>query len=159
MSDFGIEVNNDNMTKVVDVIRRAKTDVIITHYFDDYSNDHNNTFALVLDASLAATVPNVPSKYPPIKKIPAIYMMEPLAGYKFQPEVYVDITETFEVKNKMLNCHQSQIRWAQEHGGVDFEEYIEVVAKFRGYQASVKMAEGFIAHKSYGHISAIPLLP
>ena len=157
--DFSIDTTAQSMKTLAEMIRHAAPDLIITHYDQDYGSDHNNTCKLVLDASLAATVPNISTPTPSIPKIPALYMMEPLGGFGFQPEIYVNITETFPIKLQMLNCHESQIAWTTRQGGTDLREYIEVVARFRGYQAMVKMAEGFVAHKSWGHMPLGGLLP
>jgi len=158
-SDYGVDVNDKTRKIFTDAIRQANPDAIITHYHNDYGSDHNNTFTLVRDAALTATVPNYRTKHAAIARIPAIFMMEALGGHDFLPEVYVDISETFETKKKMLGCHRSQIDWASRHGGMDFIKYIEVVARFRGYQAGVEFAEGFIPLKSWANLAACPLLP
>ena len=85
--------------------------------------------------------------------------LEPLGGYNFNPHIYVDITATFETKLKMLQCHRSQIEWMSRYGGMDFARYIDVVARFRGYQSRVELAEGFIPHPSYQHVPAGRVLP
>ena len=86
-------------------------------------------------------------------------MMEPSAGFNFQPQVYVDIGETFETKRQMLQCHRSQLEWMGRLGGLDMRQYIEVAARFRGYQSGVELAEGFIPHASLGHVAAGAVLP
>ncbi len=157
--DYGVDVNLQTKQLFSDVIRQAAPDVIFTHFHPDYGSDHNNTFVLVRDAALAATVGNFRTSRPAVSTLPLIYMWEPIGGYGFQPEVYVDITNTFSTKVKMLHCHKSQREWFLRRGGVDFLDYIEVVAKFRGYQASVKLAEGFIPLKNWANIGARSVLP
>jgi N-acetylglucosamine malate deacetylase 1 len=159
LSDYCVDVNLSTNKLVANVIRQANPDVVLTHYYTDYGSDHNNTFILVRDAALTATVPNIHTTRTPIPRQPAILMWEPLGGYNFQPEVYVDITDTFATKLKMLECHRSQREWLSRHGGFDFAEYIQVVARFRGYQSSVKLAEGFVPLKNWASIRAGSLLP
>jgi N-acetylglucosamine malate deacetylase 1 len=159
MSDGCVEINQKCKDLVTDAIRRFAPDVVITHFHNDYGGDHNNTFTLVLDATLYATIPHVRTKHPPIKRVPYLFMMEPLAGYGFQPEVYVDITDAMSSKTGMLECHCSQFEWMKRYGGMDFRKYIDVVARFRGYQCGVEFAEGFIPHKSWAHIPASQVLP
>ena len=159
LADGCVEINQKCKDLVTDAIRRFAPDVVITHFHNDYGGDHNNTFTLVLDATLYATVPHVRTKHPPIKRIPYLFMMEPLAGYGFQPEVYVDITDAMSSKTGMLECHHSQFEWMKRYGGMDFRKYIDVVARFRGYQCGVEFAEGFIPHKSWAHIPAGQILP
>ena len=159
LPDFGVDHTEDTKRLFSDVIRKTAPDLVITHFHSDYGSDHNNTFFLVLDATLSATIRNFPSDVPPIEKIPLLYMMEPLAGYNFQPQLYVDITDTFGKKLAMLECHSSQMEFMSRYGGQDFRIYMETVARFRGYQCSVKLAEGFIPHASWGHMPAGRVLP
>jgi len=159
LDDGAIALNDRNRSLVTDVIRRCSADAVITHFDKDYGSDHNNLLALVLDASVNATVARFATDHRPIARIPAVFMMEPLGGFGFQPEVYVDITGTLATKRRMLECHRSQIEWMSRYGGMDFREYIEVVARFRGYQCGTRYAEGFIAHKSFAHVPPIRLLP
>lgn len=159
LSDWGVDLTSNTKHLFTDVIRRANPDVIITHYYKDYGSDHNNTFTIVLDSTVLATVPNFRTSHPAIKQIPLLYMMEPLGGFDFQPQVYVDITKTFSTKLKMLECHRSQIEWMSRYGSMDFRKYIEIVARFRGYQSRVELAEGFVPHDSWAHIPAGSVLP
>lgn len=159
LADGHVETSRKNKNLVTDALRRIAPDVVITHFCNDYGSDHNNTLALVLDATLYATIPNIRTGHQPIKHVPALFMMEPLGGYDFQPQVYVDITDTISSKIKMLECHRSQFTWMKRYGGMNVRKYIEVVALFRGYQAGVEFAEGFIPHKSWAHIPAGRILP
>ena len=159
LPDFGVWLQGETLFKLTDAIRQVRPEVVITHFDADYGSDHNHTVKLVQDATLAASVPGVKTEHPPIPKIPYLYMMEPLGGYGFQPQVYVDVTTTFKIKIEMLECHRSQMEWMSRYGGMDTREYIETVARFRGYQAGVKYAEGFIAHGSWGHVPPRNVLP
>ena len=159
LSDGGVAVNDATLALFVDAIRRVKPDVVITHFHSDYGGDHNNTLTLALDATLNATLAFHKTATPPIPRIPLLYMMEPLGGHNFQPQVYVDIGNTFKVKVKMLACHRSQTVWMSRYGGMNLRKYIEVVARFRGYQSRVEFAEGFLPHPSFGHVPAGAVLP
>ncbi|MGD0224930.1 MAG: PIG-L deacetylase family protein [Terriglobia bacterium] len=159
LGDYCVDVNLDTKRLFSNAIRQANPDVVLTHFHTDYGSDHNNTFVLVRDATLAATVPRSTTSRPAIPRMLFIYMWDPCGGYGFQPEIYVDITETMETKVKMLNCHRSQIEWSKRHGGTDFVDFIQTVAKYRGYQSGVKMAEGFIALKNSSNIRAGAVLP
>lgn len=159
ISDWNLDVNIETKKLFAETIRQARPDVILTHYHTEYGSDHNNTFVLVRDGALAATVPSIRTAHKAIPRQPAIFMWEPLGGFGFQPEVYVDITRTFRAKLKMLECHRSQREWLSRHGGLDFAEYIRVVARYRGLQAGVTYAEGFVPLKNWAQIAARPLLP
>lgn len=157
-----LEVYGDDRVardKVVDVIRYAKPDVIITHYPHDYMPDHLAVSQLVFDASFSATVPHYKTDEPFHPVMASIYYMDTLAGVGFQPEEYVDISDTIELKLEMLNKHESQMKWMREHDGIDFEDFVRTVSKFRGLQSGVKYAEGFIPCRVWPKISTKRLLP
>ncbi len=159
LPDYGVWYDRETLGRFSDVIRLARPDLVITHFHSDYGGDHNNTLKLVVDATLAAAVPNFPGAHPPLARIPWLYMMEPMGGYGFQPQVYVDVTATLATKLRMLECHQSQMQWMSRYGGLDSRRYVETVARFRGYQAGVEFAEGFIPHASFGHVPPRSVLP
>lgn len=159
LPDYGVWPGTEILKAFTEVVRRATPDVIITHYHSDYGGDHNNTFQMVLDSTVAATVPNFPAEGAPIDGIPLLYMMEPLGGHGFLPDTYVDITGTLTVKQKMMECHRSQLEWMSRYGGLDSREYIETMARFRGYQCGVSYAEGFVGHRSWAHIPVGRVLP
>lgn len=159
LPDWAVDVDAAARRRVTDAIRQARPDVLFTHFHTDYGSDHNNTFVLVRDAALMASVPSVVTGHSAVPRAPAIFLWEPLGGFGFQPEVFVDITDTFATKVGMLECHRSQRDWLQRHGGMDFAEYIETVARFRGFQAGVRLAEGFIPLKNWGNLRAHGVLP
>lgn len=144
---------------VVDLIRYAKPDVIITHYPDDYMPDHVAVSKLVFDASFSATVPYYKTSREAHALNVPIYYMDTLAGIRFNPEEYVDITDTMEQKLEMLNQHQSQTKWLMEHDNIDLSEFVTAGSRFRGLQCGVKYAEGFIPCRVWGKVRTGQLLP
>ncbi len=166
-NDLDIYDNNkESRDKIVDVIKYANPDLIITHNPDDYMPDHTAVSRLVFDASFTATLPNYELKNPkysdkntPPAKLVPIYYMDTLAGVNFVPEEYVDITEEIELKIKMLECHESQLVWMLEHDGIDFADMVKTCSRYRGYQCSADYAEGFIQCKSYLKGTTKRLLP
>ena len=135
--------------KMVEVIRYADPDVIITHNPDDYMPDHTAVSRLVFDASFAATLPNYPPKTDKPAKLVPIYYMDTLAGVNFVPDEFVDISDEIDLKLKMLNCHESQIVWMREHDGIDFPDMVKTCSRYRGYQCGAEYAEGFKMCKAY----------
>ena len=85
--------NKKSRDMMVDVIKYANPDFIITHNPDDYMPDHTAVSRLVFDASFAATLPNYKSKEKNPAKLVPIYYMDTLAGVNFVPTEFVDITE------------------------------------------------------------------
>jgi LmbE family N-acetylglucosaminyl deacetylase len=128
---------------VTDLFRIAVPDVVITLAPNDYSPDHNYTSQLVFDASHAATIPLYKTRHGATKTPAAILFMDTVAGIGFQPEEYVDISDTLELKKQMILCHQSQQAFAADYRQSAFVENALLQSRFRGFQAGVEYAECF----------------
>jgi LmbE family N-acetylglucosaminyl deacetylase len=129
---------------VVDLVREARPDLIVTHYPLDYMSDHNEISKLVFDCSFHATLPLYETGRPPHLSVTPIYYMDTVMGIGFQPLEYVDVTATIETKAAMLEAHQSQLVWLRDHDGVDIVEQMRTTTRFRGQQCGVDHAEGFV---------------
>ena len=129
---------------IIETIRQFDPDIIITLDKDnDYHPDHTATGQLIWDTHVMGTIPNIETKSPLCTKIPEIYYMDTPAGINFLPESYVDITDYWEIKEKMIKCHVSQIEWCMNQFGMSLCEDAKLLSRFRGYQAGCKYAEGF----------------
>lgn len=152
--------------RIVDVIRYAEPDFIITHNPDDYMPDHTAVSRLVFDACFTATLPNY-TNYKhiysaadgePAKLVP-VYYMDTLAGVNFVPTEFVDISEEIELKLQMLECHESQLVWMREHDNIDFADMVKTCSRYRGYQCGADYAEGFRQCNVYLKNTTKRLLP
>jgi len=128
----------------IDVIRRVKPDLLITHHPSDYMPDHVECGKLFEEASFVATLPLYETAEPVHQTVAAVYYMDTLAGLGFQPTEYVDISGVIETKLASLAAHTSQVEWLRDHDGVDVLEQTRIVSAFRGFQAGTTYAEGFI---------------
>lgn len=149
-ADMEIENSAPARLRVIDAVRTAQPDVVITHSPDDYHSDHVTISALVLDACFSASVPHIKTEHAYLNKMPVIYFMDTLAGMHFQPYDYVDITDFMPQKLEMMSKHSSQLVWLRQHDNYDALDAIETMAKFRGYQCGVKYAEGFKRYQVWG---------
>ena len=145
--------------KIIEVIKYADPDFIITHSPNDYMPDHTAVSRLVFDASFAATLPNYDANNSKAAKLVPIYYMDTLAGVNFEPTEYVDISEEIELKMNMLECHESQLVWMREHDNIDFAQMIRTCSKYRGYQCGAEYAEGFSQCQVYLKGTTKRLLP
>lgn len=127
----------------IDLYRRARPDFIITHFPGCYHPDHRAVEKLLFDASFVGSVKHVESGYPYLPAVTPFFHMETLAGVDFIPTELVDVSAHFETKKRMLECHQSQLKWLKDHDGIDIVEFMATVTRFRGIQAGVRYAEGF----------------
>ncbi len=160
LGDLKVRADNPaSIQKMVDVIRDAQPDVIITHAPDDYMTDHIEVSKLVFDASFTASIPHFTTNIAGAAKITPLYYMDTLAGINFLPTEYVNISETIDTKLSALSCHKSQIRWLRDHDGIDFLDFVRTVSKFRGLQCNAAYAEGFRLCPTWPRLTTKRFLP
>ena len=134
----------------INLVRYCKADVILTHSLHDYNPDHMLTSKIVNDIAVMIPIAHLKTESEPYDVIPSIWMFEPAASMGFQPTDYVDITDFYETKMKMLGCMESQKAWmAANYASLRddeerFFDTIRITSEFRGMQAGCKYAEGFV---------------
>ncbi|MGE5528203.1 MAG: PIG-L deacetylase family protein [Patescibacteria group bacterium] len=159
ISDEWLFADEPTRRKVVDLIRKAQPDVILTHAPNDYHPDHRNAHHLVFDASFLATVPHIGGDYPTLGKVPEIYCLDTLGGLETEPTHYVDITPVYETKVEALRRHASQLQWMLDHDGIDFVDWMRIMAEFRGLQSGCRYAEAFTLVRRWPAVSTKRVLP
>jgi hypothetical protein len=75
------------------------------------------------------------------------------------PQHYVDISETFELKKAMLLSHKSQSAWLEDQYDMDYAQFIEYIARYRGLQCGVRYAECFQSSPTWPKRCKPTLLP
>ena len=134
----------------INLVRYCKADVIFTHSLHDYNPDHMLTSKIINDIAVMIPIAHLKTESEPYDCIPSIWMWEPVAGRGFIPTDYVDITDFYETKMKMLNCMESQKAWmAANYASLEgdeerFFDTIRILSEFRGMQSGCKYAEGFV---------------
>ena len=153
------EASKEQLDTLVDIIREADPDFIITHAPTDYMPDHVAVARLVFNASFNASVPHYKTKVDKVAKVTPIYYMDNLAGLGFVPTHFVDVTDEIDLKLEMLECHESQLKWMRDHDHIDFADFVETCAKYRGFQSNCAYAEAFSECLVYPKVQAQRLLP
>ena len=161
--DIGdLQVNSRDVAQqeiLVEVIRIAQPDVIITHSPEDYMPDHCETSKLVFYASFASSVPNYTTQSPCFDPVVPVFYMETATGIGFVPEEYVDISDYLDIKLEAIRCHSSQARWLGDHDGFNMEEYAVVSGRYRGIQCGKQYAEGFRRCNVWPRVQSQRFLP
>jgi N-acetylglucosamine malate deacetylase 1 len=159
MRDLAIFVDDASRRRVVEVLRRARPEIVLTSSPADYHCDHEATGALVRDACFAAPAPNYATHSdapaPALTAIPHLYFMDSVEGVDrdgrpIAPEFLVDVCAVFQRKREMLACHASQRAWLRHHHGVD--DYLVQMKRWtqsRGQLAGVGYAEGFRQYRGH----------
>jgi len=157
--DLSIVHDNPSRRKVTEALRRTRPDIVITAPPVDYMSDHEMTSRLVRDACFAASAPNYVTLQwepaPPLKTIPALYYVDPVEGTDhfgnpIEPDFIIDISATYDLKQQMLACHDSQRSWLRAQHGID--EYMETGRRWsahRGSQIGVEYGEAFTQYKGH----------
>lgn len=130
-TDTQIPMSQDLISEIEVIIGRVKPRFIFTHWRDDTHQDHRNLTA----CTLAAT-----------RYIPNFLFYESPSSQNFNPNVYVDISEVLDEKIELLKTHASQI----SKTNIEETTIIDIAASaatFRGIQARVKRAEGFVSQR------------
>ena len=128
---------------IEDQIIRFKPDRIFTHHPNDLNDDHR----IVSNACMAAS--RINQRNSSIKAIKALYFMEILSSTEwsydlgrqgFNPNIFVDISESIVKKEEALRCYRNVMRdWPHPRS----KEVLEALATFRGSQIGYKYAEAF----------------
>jgi LmbE family N-acetylglucosaminyl deacetylase len=140
------------------LLRKTKPDLILTHSPDDYHDDHVRVGEIVVKSSWFAASPGHRTEHGPLAAPPAVLFVDNRAGIRFEPTHLVDITETHDIKRRMLECHRSQCMGTD--GPYDsLLESMETLSRLRGIQCGVRYAEGFRVCASFGRRRVEPLLP
>ena len=167
--DGGLEVPPEHRDKFVQVIRAAEPDLILTHFPQDYHPDHMITSQLTMYGSQNARSANYPSPYPPLRKTVPFAFYDSELGLGFEPEDYVDIGETFDLKMAMLRQHKTQAQPSTAPYDPAFvvpeDEFniivrpARVMSEFRGLACGVQYAEGFRWWRQANRVLPARLLP
>ena len=128
---------------LTEILRAAEADVVLTLPPSDYNNDHVMAGQIALHASLMCAINVVQTGAAPLPRAPAVLYMDSIVGLDFQPTHYVDISDQFTEKLRLLRIHDSQMRSQPNITGWDLVSHAEVVGRFRGQQCGVMYAEGF----------------
>jgi LmbE family N-acetylglucosaminyl deacetylase len=125
--DTHLIVDTDLIGKIEAVIAEVKPDFIFCNFPDDTHQDHRHLAQAIMSAT---------------RYIRNVLFYEGPTTQNFNPQVFVDISETLERKVEALKAHNSQVMKTN----IEDLSIIEVArssANFRGIQGRVKYAEAF----------------
>ena len=142
MRDGHSDVTVAARVALVDLIRRLGADVLLAHPPNDYHVDHRNASEIAFQARCSAAVPNLGSE-PPLPATPHLAYFDTEQGVGFEPQVWIDITGSIEVRRTAIGAHESQVRLMADMYGDDIGAMLDRLARFRGGQRGVRFAEAF----------------
>ena len=125
--DTHLAVSQDLISKIEQVISEIDPKFIFCHYPDDTHQDHRH---LSLATQSAA------------RNLRNVLFYEGPTTYGFNPQVFVDISETLDRKIEALKAHESQVTRTNIED-LSIVEIARSSANFRGIQGRAKYGEAF----------------
>lgn len=119
---------NELIQDIEEVIKSISPDLTFVNYFDDTHQDHRT----LAEATISAT-----------RYVKNVLFYEGPTTQNFSPSIFFDITPTIETKMNLLQAHKSQVAKTNIEG-LSILDIARSTAIFRGIQARVKWAEGFV---------------
>ena len=113
------------------VIGEINPKEVYVNYIDDIHQDHR----MLAKCTLAAT-----------RYVKRVFFYEDYTSNNFEPDIFVDIGDVLEEKQKLIQIYTSQVAKAYPTK-LDMVESVKAIANFRGFQGKVKYAEGFKAFR------------
>lgn len=117
-----LTVDNNTITQLSQLMEDCK--IAILPNPEDYHQDHSNTFKLA---------------YPLVKNVKQVWYMHSwpyCLHYKNTPNLYIDISNQWNFKQRLLNCYNSYI--TPEH-----VKQIKTVNQYCGLHSGAELAEAF----------------
>jgi len=158
--DLLVFYDGPTVKKVLELVRRVDPQLVLTHSPVDYMVDHETASRLCQSACFAAMAPNFrtgarrPAKA--TRRVAHLYYAQPfggrdILGNEIRPTLFVDISPTFELKERMLACHESQQAWLHAQQDIPRPSHpMREMAERAGQLSGFRLAEGFRQHLGQG---------
>jgi len=125
--DTHLVVDVDLIGKIEAVIAEVKPDFIFCNFPDDTHQDHRHLAQAIMSAT---------------RYIRNVLFFEGPTTQNFNPQVFVDVSDTLDRKVEALQAHRSQVMKTNIED-LSIVEVARSSANFRGIQGRVKYAEAF----------------
>ena len=125
--DTHLVMDVDLIGKIETVIAEVKPDFIFCNFPDDTHQDHRHLAQAIMSAT---------------RYIRNVLFFEGPTTQNFNPQVFVDISDTLDWKVEALQAHRSQVMKTNIED-LSIVEVARSSANFRGIQGRVKYAEAF----------------
>lgn len=119
-------VTDELVTKVMNLVREAKPDIVFTHFYRDYTPDHVAASEAAVGGVFNASNPGYVTDKPSHKVSRTIYA-DTIFGLDFEPDFWVDISDTIEIKLRALASHKSQMTFLANFPGQPWTDVVENV--------------------------------
>jgi LmbE family N-acetylglucosaminyl deacetylase len=162
VSDLEILYELNTLRRLSAVVREVAPQIVLTHWPDEYMEDHANTSRLACTAAFARGMPNFRTDPPrsPVAHPVTIYhampygLRDPLRRI-VHPEMWIDVSDVMGEKRRMLALHESQKAWLDASQGIDayLDQMEEMCAEMGRMSGEYGYAEGWTRRLHLGYCS------
>ncbi|MDY6912941.1 MAG: PIG-L family deacetylase [Planctomycetota bacterium] len=147
------------ISRLCAIVRRVNPQILLLPSPQDYTEDHIDTSRLMVTAAFLRGVKNylTDPQMPTVQRDMAIYHCMPIGlvdqlRRPVRADAYVDISDVFDQKLRMLKCHRSQKEWLDYSQGLDsYLAAMEQMSLEIGKRSKkFKYAEGWQRHLHLG---------
>ena len=153
LPDARLQATPEYRDAVVEVVRRLRPRVVLTHHWEQRHPDHAAASQLVYDGCFLAGLrnhqPTLGTAWRPRKLVYALTMTEVT---EIQPTFVVDISAIWETKLRAIAAYASQ--FTPPPGGKSeklpldlFKERVELAGRRHGQRIGVAYGEGFVTRE------------
>lgn len=135
--------------RLLEIYRLFRPTLVLAHFPGDYHPDHRAAAALAEAVSWFCASKGHRSRAPIMEQPPSLWWMDTIDMLGFEPGFWVEVTDGIELKERMLRCHQSQLRRAQDPDFTSLLKLMRRQYRLRGAQAGVPAAEAFCLHQVF----------
>ena len=144
----------ENRVKLIEIYRRFRPTLVITHAPEDYHADHRTASAIAVVASWSAASRGTVTESGPLEMQPKLWFADTVDMLSFTPDFFIDVGDYMDAKKRMLDCHHSQLDRAVDADFTRLEDQMARQSFARGAQAGVAAAEAFRWHHVFKRVGA-----
>lgn len=161
MEDGFFKNDEANQRKIITVLRKYRSDIILCNAPDDRHPDHGRSAQLVNDAAFLSGLMKIETVDENNKKQEAWrpkYVFNYIQDLYFKPDFVIDISNVFDKKIESIEAFTTQFynpntNDKEPQTYISSPEFLESIinrAKMFGKMIGVKYAEGFLSKKMIG---------
>jgi len=158
MEDGFFEHNQENLLKIIEIIRLMRPEIVLTNAISDRHPDHGRAAKLTADACFYSGLVRIETEW----EDQAQEAWRPKAVYHYiqdhslKPDFVVDISDYIEQKMEIIQAYKSQFYDPKSKepetpiSGKGFLENVRAKAAIYGRPAGFKYAEGYTVARTVG---------
>ncbi len=125
-----LQYDDDLVCQLLSAVDRLAVDTIVCPWDGDLHHDHEMAARMAIAAS---------------RRVPRVLMgqINPYLREPFAPNLFVDISETFDAKVRAVQCYRGE--WAR--AGAEWMPFLDESSRMYGRMVGVARAEAFVTRK------------